>query len=362
MNEKETEFMRKAITLAKKGEGKILPNPRVGAVVVKNGKIVGKGFHEFFGGKHAEKIALENAGKKARGATLFLTLEPCMHFGKQPPCGPEVVHAGIKEVFIASTDPNQKGKGVKFLNENRVKVHTGLLGKEAIEINKEFFRFVKTKNPFVTLKVAASLDGKITFGDGKRKKISGPESFEKVLELRKNTQAIIVGKNTVFKDNPRLSTRSKGFSPLRIVLCSDARLPLNSNVFSREAKTLVVCTKKARKKDMQKILEKGVGVLVAKEKNGKVDLKQLMEELGQAQIASVLVEAGQEMCTSFLEEGLFDEFILIVSPKKIGKGKDLVKDWNLLKKLRLKKLEKVGKDIWAVFGKTGQKQIQIQTT
>lgn len=345
-------LMQKALELAEKGSSRVLPNPRVGALVVKKGRIVSTGFHEYFGGKHAEKIALEKAGEKAKGGVLFVTLEPCTHFGKQPPCAPEVKKSGIKEVFIASLDPNQKKKGLKFLKENKIKVHTGILEKQALELNKEFFKLVKTGRPFVTVKIGASLDGKISFGNGKRKQISGKESTRKVFSLRKNSQAILVGKNTVLKDNPRLTSRDKKNTPIRIVLCSDARLPKRLNIFSKDAKTIIACTRRAKKHDIDKLLAKGIGVILCREKNGHVDLCSLLAELGSAGIASVLAEAGQETFTSFLKEKIFDELVFVVSPVIIGAGRSFVKEQKIFKKLKIKKTEMIGDDLWLYLHKT----------
>ncbi len=222
--------------------------------------------------------------------------------------------------------------------------------KEALELNKEFFKFLKTGLPFVTIKTAVSLDGKITFGNEKRKQIASDKSLEKVYLLRKQFQGIMAGKNTVLKDNPNLTSREK-ITPTRIILCSDAKLLDKLNIFSKEAKTIIVCTKKAKEKDVQKLLNKGVGVLVCKEKKGYIDLQNLLSELGKANIASILVEAGQEVFTSFVKENLFDEIILIIAPKVIGEGKFFIKDEKLINNLKIKKTEHVNGDLWVYLEK-----------
>ncbi|MDO8633907.1 MAG: bifunctional diaminohydroxyphosphoribosylaminopyrimidine deaminase/5-amino-6-(5-phosphoribosylamino)uracil reductase RibD [archaeon] len=345
------DFMGLALKLAAKGSGRVLPNPRVGAVIVKNGKIVGQGFHEYFGGLHAEINALKKAGKKARGATIYLTLEPCTGFGKQPPCAPELVKAGIKEALIAALDPNEGGRGARYLEKQGIKATTGTMEEEALELNKDFNKHAKTGKPFVIVKTAISLDGKISYGDGKSKQISSPQSKEKAVEMRKWFSAIMVGKNTVIKDNPLLTSRSKKNTPIRIVVTRDARLPVNARVFSTDAHTIVTCTKRAEKKDIDKIISKGAGVLLVRGKNGKLDVHDLLGKLGKAGIASIMVEGGAKTITEILLADECDEIILSVSPFFIGSGTSIVEDKKIFKHFEFYRAEKVGPDLWLYLKK-----------
>ncbi|MEK6942143.1 MAG: bifunctional diaminohydroxyphosphoribosylaminopyrimidine deaminase/5-amino-6-(5-phosphoribosylamino)uracil reductase RibD [archaeon] len=350
MNEDE-KFMQKCIELAKKGRLHVSPNPMVGALVAKNGKIIAQGFHGFFGSPHAEAIALKKAGKKARGATLYASLEPCCHFGKQPPCTDAIIRAKIKKTVVGAIDPNPLvlGKGIKELQKHGIKTVTGVLEKESQELNEKFFKFKKTKKPFVLVKNAVSLDGKISF-ENPRKKISGTKSIKKMHELRSEFDAILVGANTAMADDPLLTSRISGArNPLRVIVDSKAKVPLDARVFGKEAGTIVVCTKKASAKKIRQINEKGAGVIVAKEKNGQVDLKNLAEQLGKMGISSVLVEGGAKITASFLKENLADKMMLIVSPLIIGSGKDFLAQKKMLDKMRIKKIGFVGKDAWVTL-------------
>jgi len=349
---KEQELMQKCFALAKRGKNFVSPNPLVGAILVKNNKIISAGFHASFGKTHAEAIAIKKAGKKARGSTLFVNLEPCCHFGKQPPCTDAIKAAKIKKVVIGVRDPNPivSGKGIKELKKSKITVVVGVLKKEAILLNEKFFKFKKTKLPFILIKNAVSLNGKINYSNNKRKKISGKESLKKVRELRGEFDAILVGVNTVIKDNPRLTTRIKGIKdPLRIIVDGSAKIPLNSKVLNDNMPTIVVCTKKAKKLKIKKVIKKGGAVIIAKEKNGLVDLSNLLKQLGQMGLSSVLVEGGAKITSSFLQQNLFDKMILIISPNIISKGLDFLTKKELLKKLVTKKIEYFGKDTWVTF-------------
>lgn len=351
---KDEKIMKQCLKLAEKGRLFVSPNPMVGAIVEKSGKIISGGYHKKFGGEHAEIIALKKAGKKAKNATLYVNLEPCDHYGKQPPCTKEIIKAGIKEVVIATIDPNPivSGKGIKKLKKNGIKTKSGILEKEAQALNEKFFRFKKTKTPFVLIKIAVSLNGKISGQKGK--KISGKKSLEKVHALRAEFDAILVGVNTVLKDNPLLTARTKKErNPLRIVLDSNARTPLYSRVLDSGAPTIIVCTKKAKKHRIKKLIEKKVGVMTVKEKNGFVDLKNLLIELGKSGISSVLVEGGAQVTSAIVKQKLFDKMILVASPKIIKVGKYFLTDKKLLKKLEISSSEFVGEDEWlTIYPKT----------
>jgi len=318
-------FMATCLALAEKGRGFVSPNPMVGCAIVKNGKVAGKGFHEIFGGAHAEINALEKAGKKAKGSTLYVNLEPCCHWGRTGPCTNAIISAGIAKVVIAMQDPNPKmrGNGIAKLVESGVKVEIGVLAEQAEKLNEKFVKFMKTGKPFVCLKQAITSDGMVSWGNGKRKRISGKESREWALGLRNGFDAIMVGINTVLKDNPRLTRRSGRFAGQisRIVLDARLRIPLNAKVFSSDKKAIIVCGQKAdRKKEM--LLQKKCVVLRVESRNGLIGMEELFARLGKMGISSVLVEGGQALASSILAENLADKVCWIVSKKKAGrKGK-----------------------------------------
>ena len=324
---KEKEFMERAFQIAEKGRMHVSPNPMVGCVIVKNGKIISEGWHAFFGGGHAEVVALKKAGKKAKGATMYVTLEPCCHYGKQPPCTKKIIGAGIRKVVVAvkDTNPVVSGGGISEIRKAGIKVEVrgnGGIKEKVLRQNRKYFRFRETGKPFVMLKVAMTADGKITWGDGKRKKISGKEAQNMVHKLRSEYEAVLVGINTVLKDNPRLTSRiAGGRQPLKIIIDSEAKIPLNSRVL-RQGRTLIVCTKKAPAARIRKLQESGIGVMVARQKKGRVDLRNLIEQLGVAGVTSILVEGGAKIISSFMDEGIADEFVLVISRKTVGNGRD----------------------------------------
>lgn len=342
-------FMKIALGLAARGKGKVSPNPLVGCVIVKNGKIMGKGFHEKWGNAHAEVNALRNAGKKATNSEMYVTLEPCVHFGKTPPCADAIIKSGIKKVYIAMKDPNPKanGKGIAKLVKAGIKVDIGILRKEAGDLNEKYVKFITKKIPFVCMKVAMGANGKITYGNGKRKKITGKESLRRVHELKNEYGAVLVGVNTVLKDNPRLTCRIKnGKNPVRIVLDSKLKLRGNERIFREQGKIIIAATKKASFGKVKK-LRGFADVLLCRLKNGKVDLKDLMKKLAKKEIASVLVEGGKETNESFLREGIADRIMFFVAPRAI-KGKALnAFEWDLLENYSLEdaKVEISGEDI-----------------
>ncbi|MCR4335904.1 MAG: bifunctional diaminohydroxyphosphoribosylaminopyrimidine deaminase/5-amino-6-(5-phosphoribosylamino)uracil reductase RibD [archaeon] len=340
-------FMQEAIKLAKKGKD-AWPNPMVGAIVVKEGKIVGKGFHKRFGDKHAESGALEKAGIKAKGADLFVTLEPCNHYGKQPPCTKAIIKAGIKRVFIASRDPNKEsGNGAKELRKHGIIVKI-TNEKEAKKLNNFYItNYGLEKKPAITIKIAMTKDGFISFGNGKKKKISGKQSFEFVQKLRKENDAVLVGINTVLKDNPKLSVK-KGKNPVRVVLDSKARIPLNSKIFSEKGNTIIFCTKKAVGTKVKKLLAKGVKVVTVNDSKQGVDLNEVFEKLYSFGIKKVLVEPGNTLASELLEKRMFSRLIFIVADTEIKQG---LKAFKLKKNLKVKLLEKkkIGKDLLLVM-------------
>ncbi|MFH1588337.1 MAG: bifunctional diaminohydroxyphosphoribosylaminopyrimidine deaminase/5-amino-6-(5-phosphoribosylamino)uracil reductase RibD [Candidatus Diapherotrites archaeon] len=338
MNQKQKkEFMLKAIELAKKGIGRVSPNPLVGCVIVKKTQIVGQGFHEEFGKQHAEIMALKNAKKNKKNpenSIVFVTLEPCPHYGKTPPCVNALIKAKVKKVFIGMKDPCKKvkGKGISKLRKAGIEVEVGLMEKECRELNYGFVCLHETKMPFVALKSAMSLDGKIADFNGKSKWITGKEARKKVHELRNEFDAILVGKGTVDKDNPRLTCRiKKGRDPVKIILDPELKTKLNSCVYSK-GRVFVACLKNAGKKNKKMFLKKGKEL--EKRKKGKIELielpslkgkekaffsvKKLLVELRKKGINSVLVEGGENVNYSFLKEKIVNRLYLFVAPKIIG--------------------------------------------
>lgn len=347
MNDKQ--FMKFALELAEKGRGKVNPNPMVGCVIVKNGKIVGRGFHEKHGEAHAEVNALQNAGIKAKNSKMYVNLEPCCHFGKTPPCVSAIISAGVKKVFIAMKDPNPKvdGKGIAKLVAAGIKVDIEILRNGAEKLNKKYIKRVTRKHAFVCLKVAMSVNGKISYGDGKGKRITGKESERRVHELRNEYDAMLVGRNTVLKDNPKLTCRIKNCkNPVRVVLDSNLKLKGTEQIFKEQGEVIIAVTQGVNKKKIKKFGKKA-DIIICKSKNKKVDLKDLMIKLEERTIESVLVEGGKEINESFLKSGVIDKVMLFVSPNVI-KGKSLgAFDWKLLNDFYLDnaKIEKLGNDI-----------------
>jgi diaminohydroxyphosphoribosylaminopyrimidine deaminase/5-amino-6-(5-phosphoribosylamino)uracil reductase len=319
-------FMRRALELARRGEGYTRPNPLVGAVLVKGGQVIAEGFHARYGGPHAEAVALEQAGDEARGSDLYVNLEPCVHHGKTPPCVDRIIAAGIRRVIIAVRDPNPlvNGKGVDKLRAAGIEVVEGVLAEEARKLNEIFFHWITTRRPFVALKLAMSLDGKIATRTGASRWITGPEARKRVHELRRRHAAVLVGIGTVLADDPRLTVREvEGPQPLRIVLDSRGRVPLSARVLDGEAKTLIATTEAMPPEKETALREKGAEVWRLPVREGKVDLEALLEQLAEEEIDSVLVEGGGEVAWSFLSRGLVQKVYFFYAPLVLG-GRDAV--------------------------------------
>jgi diaminohydroxyphosphoribosylaminopyrimidine deaminase/5-amino-6-(5-phosphoribosylamino)uracil reductase len=309
-----------ALRLAEKGRGRTSPNPMVGAVVVKGGRVIASGWHRRAGEPHAEAIALRKAGKAARGATLFVTLEPCSHTNKRtPPCSPLVIASGVKRVVIAMIDPNPRvsGGGIKAIRKAGIEVVTGVLEQEARKLNEAFIKHVTRRVPFVTLKIAQTLDGKIATASGESKWITGEEARREGHVLRDRSDAILVGINTVVKDDPSLTARIPGGrDPARIIVDSKLTIPLAAKAVTQSstARTIVATTPDAPKTKIEKLQAAGVDVLVIKDSWGRVDLKDLMKKLGKRDILSVLIEGGAEVHASALKDGIVDKVVLFIAP------------------------------------------------
>lgn len=327
--------MRLALRLARRGLGKVSPNPMVGAVIVKDGRIIAKGYHRAFGGDHAEVDAMKNATEDARRATLYVTLEPCRHYGKTPPCVDAVIKSKIGRVVVGMVDPDKRvnGRSIALLKEKGVEVTVGVLEAECRALNETYIKHRSTGLPYVTVKFAQTLDGRIATASGRSRWIASPESLKLAHKLRAQNDAILVGAGTVLKDNPELTTRLvKGRNPLRVVLDSNLKIPPETKVFKdqEKARTVVATTAWDAQKTLAERRALGIEVLIVPpDANGQVDLKELLKTLGERDISSVLVEGGAETITSFLRLGLADKVIAIIAPKIMGKGTDAVGELNI---------------------------------
>ena len=299
------------------------PNPLVGAVIVNDGKIIGKGYHESYGKAHAEINAFKDAETELiEGSTMYVTLEPCSHYGKTPPCVDQIENR-IKRVVIGMVDPNPlvSGKGVKKLQEAGIDVTVGILEDKCKKLNEVFIKYITKKKPFVVLKTAMSLDGKISTTSGESKWITDKEARENVHILRNELTAIMIGIDTVIIDNPELTCRiPNGRNPIRIVVDSNLRIPYDSKILqtAKKFKTIIATTEKARKEKIHKLKDLGIIVIETKSKNEKVDLKDLMHKLGNQNIDSILLEGGSTLNYSALESGIVDKILVYIAPKIIG--------------------------------------------
>ena len=315
--------MRRALSLARRGLGKSSPNPAVGAVVVKGGRVVGQGYHARAGGPHAEVIALRQAGPKAKGATLYLTLEPCHHKGRTPPCTQAILQAGVSRVVYGAADPNPKvaGGGGDFLRKNGVEVFAGALKQKCAREHRFFFTHITTGRPHVILKTAATMDGKTAAITGDSRWVTGESARCHVHRLRRFCDAICVGIGTALADDPQLTCRLKGGrDPVRVVVDTELRLPLSAKVLDRTAGggCLVACGARPSVRKRKALEESGACVLALPRKAGGVDLAALLKELGKRGLTSLLVEGGAALAWGFLSQGLVDEVMYFFAPKIIG--------------------------------------------
>jgi diaminohydroxyphosphoribosylaminopyrimidine deaminase/5-amino-6-(5-phosphoribosylamino)uracil reductase len=315
-------WMKRALHLAEKGRGRTSPNPLVGAVLVKRGKVVGEGYHARAGESHAEIVAIKKAGEKAKGATLYVNLEPCSHYGKTPPCAPAVIEAGVRKVIVGIEDPNPlvKGRGLALLKQAGLDVKVGLLEKECHRLNEAFCKYIVQHEPFIILKMAATLDGKLATRSGESQWITGETSRRFVHRLRDQVDGVVVGIGTVLKDDPMLTARIRGGrDPYRIVFDSRLRIPENAKVVDLSpSKTIVATTGMGSRDKMERLRKKGVRILISDSKSGKVDLKVSLLKLGEMGMMSLLLEGGSQLSGSFLDQRLIDKILLFLSPKLIG--------------------------------------------
>ncbi|MDO8489577.1 MAG: bifunctional diaminohydroxyphosphoribosylaminopyrimidine deaminase/5-amino-6-(5-phosphoribosylamino)uracil reductase RibD [Candidatus Omnitrophota bacterium] len=320
-------YMGLALKLALKAKGKTSPNPLVGALVVKRGRIFGCGFHAKAGFAHAEIIALDEAGSRAKGAVLYVTLEPCAHTGRTPPCVNRIIESGVKEVVIGMVDPNplNNGRGIILLKQHNIKVRVGFLEDQLKKINESFIKYITTRLPSITVKVGQSLDGRIATRTGDSKWITSDKARSFAHKLREDYDAIMVGVNTVLRDNPRLNTWFSQKKLIKVIVDSNLSTPENSNIFSGDAQVIIITlpSHPGQETENRKKLALKAKILEVKEKSGQINLRDALKKLVQLQISNIIVEGGGTLIGSLFDERLVDKVLFFISPKIIG-GKDAV--------------------------------------
>ncbi len=348
-------LMRYALRLARRGAGRVSPNPMVGAVVVKDGRILGRGYHREFGSPHAEVVALEEAGKAARGATLFVTLEPCCHYGKTPPCTDRIIAAGIKKVIVAMQDPNPQvnGQGLRILQEHGIEVESGILEQAARELNAAFVKYIRERLPLVTLKIAQTLDGRVADARRRSQWISSELSRKRVHRWRSEAGAVLVGIGTVLEDDPSLTVRLvRGPQPWRIVLDSDLRIPLQARLLNDAyvERTIIMTSQEADPQKAAEIEKRGARLIrLNRHPNDGLPLRPVLQHLAAMNIAHVLVEGGSRIFSAFLQEKLADKLAVFIAPKLFGTGLHTLEfpGYSAERPLRLKQVRwrRVGEDV-----------------
>lgn len=320
-------YMRMALELAAKGAGYVSPNPMVGAVVVKDDRVVGRGYHQALGGPHAEVNAIDDAGSQARDATIYVTLEPCNHHGRTPPCTEKILGAGIRRVVVAMADPNPHvtGGGNDFLASNGLDVTCGVCEMDAVALNESFIKYIRTQTPFVVLKMAATLDGRIATRTGDARWVTGPQARVFVHLLRHSMDAIMVGIGTVKADDPELTTRLErggGVDPVRVILDTQLTIAPEARLLnlSSTAETIIVCGPEASEGQKARLKEKGACLMELPLVDGRIDLKALMTALGSRGITSLLVEGGAQVAGAALNSGVIDKVHFFYAPKIMGGG------------------------------------------
>ena len=319
-------FMERAIKLAKLGIGRVDPNPLVGAVIVKDGRIIGEGYHTGYGMPHAEREALNNLTEPAQGAEMYINLEPCCHQGQQPPCTAAIIDAGIRTVYIGSQDPNPlvNGKGIWTLRRHGIEVVTGIMKKECDDLNHVFFHYITTRQPYIVLKYAMTMDGKIATVSGESRYVSGDFARGRVRALRNQYPAIMVGIGTVLADDPMLDTRrQKDRTPIRIVCDTHLDIPIDCKIIKSagQIRTIIAAGEEASEKKKDKIRElevEGAEVILVPESYGKLDLCNLVLKIGAMGISGVMVEGGGRLAWGFIREGLVNEVVTFTAPKIFG--------------------------------------------
>jgi diaminohydroxyphosphoribosylaminopyrimidine deaminase / 5-amino-6-(5-phosphoribosylamino)uracil reductase len=319
-------FILECLKLAERGAGFVSPNPLVGCVIVKNNKVIGKGYHRVFGKAHAEINAINDAkknGYELKGTTLYVNLEPCNHSGKTPPCTDAIIKEKIKNVIIGMKDPNKdvKGNGINKLRASGINVTTRILQNECEELNRFYLKYITQKRPYVTLKIAMSLDGKIALNDFTSKWITNEESRKFVHRLRSFYDAILIGKNSALQDNPSLDVRNvKGRNPVRLIIDRNATLPINLNVYKDDNYLNTYTFISSKLSESNKIANKKINKIFLNENNHTFQLKNILKAIYELEIASVMVEGGGNLFGQFIKENLFDDIYCMIAPKIIGKG------------------------------------------
>ena len=349
------EMMRRCLSLAAKGSGSVSPNPMVGCVIVKRGKVIGEGYHKIFGGAHAEVNAVRSAKTSIEGTEVYVSLEPCSHFGKTPPCVDLLIQNKVSRVYVSMLDPNPRvnGRGVRKLKRAGIKVEVGLLAEESRKLNEAFVKFISTGLPFVTLKAAQSLDGKIALNNGKSKYITSQASLKAVHGLRASSDAVLVGAGTVIADDPSLTVRlAKGRSPVRIVVDGRLRSPLGAKMFHDGASRVILyCSSYAARASARKVsaLRKfGVEVNELKgHRDGRIAISTLLKSIGEIGITSVIVEGGTGIFSEFINSGAADRLLLFTAPLILGDGKGIADG------LRLNELDRAVRLRDVTFSKIG---------
>ena len=325
MLESDEKFMKLALSLAEKGRGYVNPNPLVGAVIVKDGKVIGEGYHTAFGKPHAEIEAINSATEDIKGATMYVTLEPCCHQGKTPPCTEAIIKNQLARVVVATTDPNPlvSGSGIAKLKQSNIEITVGVLEEMAKIQNEVFIHYMTTNLPFTILKYAMSLDGKIACHTGDSKWITSEKSRTDVHRLRSSVSAVVTGIGTILSDDASLNVRlidSKGKEPHRIVVDSAARISLDAKILNLDSKsdTYIAVTEAASDEKLRKLEDYGAKIIMTKSKDGKVDLEELWKELGFLGMDSILIEAGEQLSAALLEAKLVNKIRAYIAPKIIG--------------------------------------------
>lgn len=322
INMSDTQHMQTALELAKKGCGFTNPNPMVGAVIVKDGQIIGQGYHEKYGEPHAERNALAYCTASAKGATLYVTLEPCCHYGKTPPCTEAIIESGIQKVVIGSKDPNPlvAGKGIALLRKHGIEVLEGVLEPACNRLNEVFFHYIKTKTPYIVMKYAMTMDGKIATYTGKSKWITGEIARQRVHQDRHRYAAIMVGVGTVLKDDPLLTCRMEnGKNPIRIICDTNLRTPLHSQiVITAKNIPTIIATACEHTDRHQAYIDAGCSIITVSKSDKQIDLNELMRKLGEAKIDSTLLEGGSTLNWSALRSGLVNKVQAYIAPKLFG--------------------------------------------
>lgn len=350
------QYMRLALRLALKGAGRTSPNPMVGAVLVRKGKIIATGYHRRAGSDHGEIVALKQAGARARGATLYINLEPCDHYGRTPPCTLSLIPSGVKRVVAGMVDPDPRvsGKGIRRLRQAGIQVDVGLLEEESLRLNEAYIKYITRRSPFIILKLAASLDGKIATRAGDSRWVTGPAARRSVHRLRDRVDAVLVGVGTVIADNPRLTCRlPRGRNPSRVILDAHLRIPLSARLLHQRdpGKTIVVTSPRAPRKKLRAVERSGAKIWSFPARKGVIPFPPVLRRLGRLGCLSVMIEGGTVTATRALRDRVVDKILVFYAPKIVGgDGRDMFEMLGITKMSRARRIkemaaERFGEDI-----------------